>query len=707
MPRLKRATGPIILLLIVTGFFWKLLTRQYTWMDHPDMAYQVLPWYQFEAVSLHHGILPLWDPGVWGGQPLVGQLQPGAAYPLNWLLFLLPLKDGHINLLFVQLNFVVTHFLAALFCYCLCREMKRSQFASILGGLGFALGGLVGSLGWPQMLNGAIWIPLVLLFYIRWLRGGGLREAAWSGTVLGIAFLSGHHQIPIFTGFMMACLWLVQLWKRREWRAPAVFVLFTLLVSALQVLPAYEYGKRSVRFVGLPNAISWSQHVPYSIHEQNSLQPREIVGVVLADVSSHDAFMGIALLTLALVGLIARFRNPLVRMMAAIVTGALIAALGANSIFHGVAYLIVPLVEKARSPVMALVLVQFGISVLAAYGLDALRIGSWKRWPGRTLMMAGILPWPVLMVLLTIRPQTGREYERLAVFGMVALGLAIILQLWRSNWIGNALALVLIVGAVLFELGTVTGRNYPSLEAPTFLGQLQKNADVVDFLRKQPDFVRLEMDLNAVPYNIGDWDGIDQFQAYQSGVTSNVLPFADAAEVGRKLFALTHYAGTSPIRPELREVFRGRSGVNVYRDPDAFPRALTVHEQDPLAQMASADLRHKVFLAAPAPPLESCATVDEVHVTDRSGNRIQLDARMACKGMVILSETFFPGWQATVDGQAATIYEADGTLRGIVVEAGAHHIDMHYRPISVYAGAGITALSLLCALAWRKPSSRR
>jgi nitrogen fixation-related uncharacterized protein len=47
MRRFSRLTGPVILLLIVTGFFWKLLTKQYTWMDHPDMAQQVLPWYEF------------------------------------------------------------------------------------------------------------------------------------------------------------------------------------------------------------------------------------------------------------------------------------------------------------------------------------------------------------------------------------------------------------------------------------------------------------------------------------------------------------------------------------------------------------------------------------------------------------------------------------------------------------------------------------
>ena len=110
MRRLSAAVGPLILFLIITGFFWKLVTKQYTWMDQPDMAYQVLPWYQFQAVSWHQGEFPLWDPHMWGGQPLIGQFQPGAAYPPNWLLFLLPMKNGRINQLWLQVYFIATHF---------------------------------------------------------------------------------------------------------------------------------------------------------------------------------------------------------------------------------------------------------------------------------------------------------------------------------------------------------------------------------------------------------------------------------------------------------------------------------------------------------------------------------------------------------------------------------------------------------------------
>ena len=83
------AAWPALLLAIYICFFWKLvLTNQYTWLESPDTANQILPWMQFQAGEWHQGRFPLWDPYLWGGQPLAAQAQPGAFYPPNWLLFL-------------------------------------------------------------------------------------------------------------------------------------------------------------------------------------------------------------------------------------------------------------------------------------------------------------------------------------------------------------------------------------------------------------------------------------------------------------------------------------------------------------------------------------------------------------------------------------------------------------------------------------------
>jgi uncharacterized membrane protein YfhO len=64
--------------------------------------------------------------------------------------------------------------------------------------------------------------------------------------------------------------------------------------------------------------------------------------------------------------------------------------------------------------------------------------------------------------------------------------------------------------------------------------------------------------------------------------------------------------------------------------------------------------------------------------------------------MVIVTDSFFPGWRATVDGKSTPIYEVDGGVRGIVVEKGAHEIDMKYRPWTVFGGG---AMALLAAAA--------
>ena len=56
---------PIAALLFLTlaAFFWKLtLTKQFTWTRGPDLAEQVLPWFQLQATEWHAGRIPLWDP---------------------------------------------------------------------------------------------------------------------------------------------------------------------------------------------------------------------------------------------------------------------------------------------------------------------------------------------------------------------------------------------------------------------------------------------------------------------------------------------------------------------------------------------------------------------------------------------------------------------------------------------------------------------
>jgi hypothetical protein len=152
----------------MVAIFWKVtFTDQYTWMDSPDFTNQILPWYQFQASEWHNGQFPLWDPHEWGGQSLPGQMITGAMYPLNWIVYALPLHNGWIRQEVIHWYYVAIHYMAALFCFYLLRDLKRSFAASIFGAAAFATGGFFLDIGWPQMLNGAVWAPLVFLFLLR------------------------------------------------------------------------------------------------------------------------------------------------------------------------------------------------------------------------------------------------------------------------------------------------------------------------------------------------------------------------------------------------------------------------------------------------------------------------------------------------------------------------------------------------------------
>jgi uncharacterized membrane protein YfhO len=87
-----------------------------------------------------------------------------------------------------------------------------------------------------------------------------------------------------------------------------------------------------------------------------------------------------------------------------------------------------------------------------------------------------------------------------------------------------------------------------------------------------------------------------------------------------------------------------------------------------------------------------------VNIAKYTGERVAINANLGCDGMVVLSDTFFPGWRARVDGKDTEIHQVDNALRGVYVSQGKHELVMDYRPRSVYLGALLTGLGWLGAL---------
>ena len=95
------------------------------------------------------------------------------------------------------------------------------------------------------------------------------------------------------------------------------------------------------------------------------------------------------------------------------------------------------------------------------------------------------------------------------------------------------------------------------------------------------------------------------------------------------------------------------------------------------------------------------APVDAVQVLAYGPNEIDIEANATQRGFLVLSEVFFPGWAATIDGKDTEILRADGIFRAVLMPEGAHQVKFTYFPLSFEVGAlisGMTCLGLLFAM---------
>ncbi|HXA49123.1 MAG TPA: hypothetical protein VNV86_02395 [Candidatus Acidoferrum sp.] len=468
---MKRTTAALAILLVLTAaFYWKLtLTSDWTWLEGPDFAIQVRPWLDLGAREFHAGRIPLWDPYEWAGHTLIGQVQPGIANPLNWILFAMPLRDGHIPISTLHWYWVLIHWLGAVFAYALCRDLGASFFASLFGGCLFALTGFMGHTDWPQILMASLWIPVVLLFFFRVVRDQRpLASAALAGSAMGVAFLGTHHVVPTFTALLISGCWLALVIARPR-RAVyfAVFVSITALVAAVQVLPAMEYSRLAIRWAGAPDPILPGQRVPFSVHAEYSLKLSELPAMLLPRGATHvNPYVGLTAFALAVLAVVRR-RSAATPWLVAIVIGAVAIALASPP--YWLVYRFVPMVEKAREPAFAIVIAQCAIAALAALGLSRLPV-----------------------------------------------------------WV-PPVALVVFLGEAVYHAPRFNRID----RRDSYLAMQRDQAGVMAFLRAQPGWFRVEFDDAVVPYNAGDLYGIEQFGGAVSSMPLRVQRVLGHEETAR------------------------------------------------------------------------------------------------------------------------------------------------------------------------------
>jgi hypothetical protein len=233
--------------------------------------------------------MPLWNPLVGMGAPLVANYQSGLFYPPNWLYFLLAAFAGPAGLAWGQGWLVVAHLTwAALGMGLLARRLGLGVLAQTLSGLAFGLSGyLVARAGFLSINAAVAWLPWVILGLTR--RQSGLGNVLYLSLCFGMLFLAGHAQTAWYILLLAAgwsASWVsrslepalrnlkdrptreslkllpieVARWAVQAWGPLAIAACLGAMLAAVQLLPTAEYLMESQRAA----AVDYESAMTYS-----------------------------------------------------------------------------------------------------------------------------------------------------------------------------------------------------------------------------------------------------------------------------------------------------------------------------------------------------------------------------------------------------------------------------------------------------------
>jgi hypothetical protein len=144
----------------------------------------------------------------------------------------------------------------------------------------------------------------------------------------------------------------------------------------------------------------------------------------------------------------------------------------------------------------------------------------------------------------------------------------------------------------------------------------------------------------------------------------------------------------------------------VYRNDHPLPRAFIVHQvitaattEEALSYFQTNNLapRQTVVLEGSPPTLPKSETppVSHVNITQENPQTVNLQVTTNAAGYLVLLDSFYPGWVATIDQQPTPIYRANYLGRAIFMPKGEHVVQFHYRPMSFWGGMVLATVTLL------------
>jgi hypothetical protein len=734
--RWRRALPVAILFVITVIFYWKiLLVHQFSLLLGYEGANQAYAWFDYWVASLRAGTLPIWDPFTFSGHAFAGEMQTGAFYPPYLLFLLAPFRQGLLPPQLYHYFYALTHLVGAWLMYRLIREFGLSRFAGLVAGVCFSFGGFLVRLGgWPHLLESGIWLPLILLLLMRALKsvalGTSLLYGALAGLALALSILAGGLHLVIMQVIVVvsaAIFYAVQVQppaadrRRIEWTRiaciAAVTLAFALCGGAIQLLPSAEYSHLAIRFFTGGTGPA-SERIPYSSMD-DALWPQAIIGMVVAGFTGRagsgeyvSPYLGVFPLLLAIAGAIQCWRNPWVKYFAGLAVVAFLYSLGNLSFLHGLLYAVVPFMWMAREANRFMYLADFALAVLAGYGVDTLLAGrstvSWEpfdrvlRWAAVLAVLA--LAWPVVLGKGDMNAWIG--------FSLLLIVFSYGLYRYLRNGHCGMWARFLILFLILFDLNafdwSAANQNQQAAKGSDYMQRLRDSEGVAKFLRSKTGMFRVDVAADFAP-NMGDVFGVEM-------TTGNAVTILkDYSEMRSRPDLLNvRYVVRPASAKDTGDIYRDAQW-KVYETAGSYPRGWLVHETLTVPGSPPPDLHRVALVSAPLnvtlAPTPADSGDERVGVWRSNNNRIDADVRADGQALLVLSELFYPGWRATVNGKSTPIWMVDGDLRGIVVPSGPSRVSLVYAPLSFYLGlslsiASVLAVGVLFLLERRRLASR-
>ena len=374
------------LALLVMAFFAKLLFTDRI-LARGDTFLYFYPYWHLAQESLLNGQLPVWNPHIFMGAPLLANSQVGFYYPLNWpLWYLLPVPYA------VSASIVLHLIIAAWGMYLLGRRvMHLSPTAAVLASAAVACGGyLTAQVEHVNQLQGLAWLPWLLWVAGRgWGAGKRVSGISFMGLLFALQILAGHTQTVFISGIGLG-LWQIGRWQidrsswiksgRGMWRLlwpVAAGGSVALFLAAAQILPTLELIGLSSRSGGL----TANEIVSFSWHPL--LIPRALLPAIGQSLfTEYVAFLPLTVWVLAVTAVLRGWRAPQLRPLLLLTIIGFWLALGR---FGGLYWLLseLPGFNLFRVPARWLILPMIGSSLLAGWGLDQIladRPTKIERW---------------------------------------------------------------------------------------------------------------------------------------------------------------------------------------------------------------------------------------------------------------------------------------------------------------------------------------